>query len=86
MTARELTIVAAVLEYLHVLDRGQATESQIHAECGHLSPPPSVAELRHAVEYCDTQGWVTGVPSRFAGKMKWNITDAGEGARLELSE
>jgi hypothetical protein len=87
MTTREHKIIISILEYLHALDHGQAIELAIHlAAFGEAfgGPQPSVAELSAALKVCDAQKWITGVPSHFTGKMKWNITDAGEAARLEM--
>lgn len=88
MTKRETKIIKAVLDHLHDLDHGQATEVQIHANAfgeAFGTPRPSVQELSAVLNICNTEKWVNGVASRFGGKMKWNITDAGEGARLELN-
>jgi hypothetical protein len=87
MTTRETKIIKAVLEYLHALDYGQAAELHVHAnafgeEFG--EPKPSVAELAAALAQCDARRWIVGVKPRFANKLKWNISDAGEAARLEL--
>ena len=87
MTAREIQITKAVLAYLHSLDFGQATELQIHSKAfGETfgEPKPSVAELECVLRYCDREKWIAGVPSRLFGKMKWNITDAGESANQTL--
>ena len=87
MTSRELNITKAVLDYLHSLDYGQATELQIHTNAfGETfgNPKPSAAELEAVLKNCDAEKWITGVPSRFKGKMKWNINEAGEAVRLEL--
>jgi hypothetical protein len=87
MTTREIKITKAVLDYLHALDYGQATELQIHSNAFGETfgvPKPSAAEVAAALNECDAQKWITGVPSRFGGRMKWNITDAGEAVRLEM--
>lgn len=89
MTTRELQITKAVLDYLHSLDGGQATELQIHAAVNQeppgATPPASAHELAAALRQADAEGWLNGVPTRFNRRlMKWNITDAGEGARLEM--
>jgi FKBP-type peptidyl-prolyl cis-trans isomerase 2 len=89
MTTRETKIIKAVLDYLHSLDCGQATELQIHANAfgeAFGEPKPSAGELAVAIRICDAGKWITGVPSRFGGKMKWNINDVGEAARLDLNE
>jgi len=86
MTTREIKITKAILDYLHSLDYGQATELQIHANAfgeAFADPKPSAKELEVALQNCDAEKWITGVPSRFK-KMKWSINDAGEAARLEM--
>ena len=87
MTAREIKIAKAVLDYLHDLDSGQATELLIHTRAfgeGFGDPQPSVAELGVTLRMLDATKLITGVPARFNGKMKWNINDAGEAARLDM--
>ena len=87
MTSREKKIVRHVLQYLHDVDRGQRTELQIHDNAFNAfdEVAPSVNELSAAIRLCNGMAFVRGVPSRFAG-MKWNLTDAGEAALLELNE
>ena len=87
MTSREIKIIKAILDYLHSLDHGQAIELAIHlAAFGEVfgQPQPSAAELSAALKNCDAEKWICGVPSHFTNKMKWNITDTGEAARLEM--
>jgi len=90
MTKREIKITRHTLDYLHSLDYGQATEVQIHANAfgdqtgSGLIPPPSAREVEATIKFCETEKWISGVPARFGNKMKWNITDAGEAARLEM--
>ena len=87
MTARELQIDKAVLNYLHTLDHGQDTEIGIHFQVLERwpvgEPRPSAFELAESVKRLDAQKFITGIVSRF-GKQKWNISDAGEAARLEM--
>ena len=87
MTTRERRILKAVLQYLHDADRGQRTELQIHAGAfAHFEGgPPSVDELSFAIRMANGMRFARGVAARFAG-MKWNLTDAGEAALLELNE
>jgi hypothetical protein len=85
MTTRELTIIKAVLDYLHSLDGGQADEFLIHRDIYQATDPvPSAAELKAVLAQCDAMRWITGVPAKFTRKMKWNLNDAGEAARLEM--
>lgn len=86
MTTRELTIIKAVLEYLHSLDGGQADELLIHREVYRATnPPPSAAEMKSVLSQCDQMRWITGVPAKLTRKMKWNINDAGEAALLDMA-
>jgi hypothetical protein len=88
MTARELTITKAVLEFLHEQDYAQKTPIEIHAAVnaspGIADPKPSVEELDTVLRNANTEGWISGVPGRFKKTMRWSITQAGEGARLEM--
>lgn len=90
MTTRELTITKAVLDFLHSLEGGQATEIEIHAAINQApqirsGPLPSAAELEAVIRNLDADKFITGVAARFNRRvMKWNINDAGEAARLEL--
>lgn len=90
MTARELTITKAVLNYLHELDYAQASSVQIQLAVNTSPlvavPKPSVAELDCVLRHCDVERWIAGVPGRFNKQMRWNITEAGEAARVALNE
>lgn len=88
MTARDLQIARALLHALHLQDGRQLAEPQLHhlaneqlILAGRVSA--TLAEFNAVLQLCDTQGWLTGVPARFGGR-KWNLNDAGEGARLEM--
>jgi hypothetical protein len=85
MTARELQITKALLNSLHDLDGGQTTEPLLHADVNLRlrHQPASLAEFNAALDGADIRGWVTGVASKFGGR-KWNVSDAGEAARLEM--
>ena len=85
MTKREVKIARSILEVLHNLDGGQLTDVQIHAEAQlNLGERIPLAEFTGALVLCETKRWVTGLTSKFSG-VKYNITDAGESARLELN-
>lgn len=90
MTLRELQITKAILNFLHTLDYAQASEVQIHAavnvDPAINFPKPSVAELGAALKNCDAEKWILGVPARFTRTMRWNITEEGEAARLEMDK
>jgi hypothetical protein len=84
MTARERLIAKKVLERLHELDSGQETALQIHSAIGGLNVCGG-SELDDVLTLLDRQKLVLAVPTRFSERtLKFNITDAGEAARLQL--
>lgn len=84
MQQRKFKIVRAVLDVLENLDGGQMNEVTLHAEVNlHVTPTATMAEFEDALRHCDANRWVTGVTGRFGGK-KWNLSDAGAAARLEM--
>lgn len=82
MTAREIKIAAKILDYLHSLDGGQAHALTIHAEIGGM-PVCGAQEFDDVLAQLDTQKYILGIQSKFKGRL-WNITDAGESARLQI--
>lgn len=82
MTARETKIAKAILETLHALDGGQAHMLTIHGEIGGLNACTS-AEFNDVMAELDRRKLVIGVKTKFKGVL-WNISDAGEAARLEM--
>lgn len=82
MTAREIKIAKKILDALHALDGGQAHPLTIHAEIGGMSVCTG-AEFDSVLAELDKSRFVNGVKSKFKGVL-WNITDAGEAARLEM--
>jgi hypothetical protein len=89
MTARQATIITHTLRFLELLEGAQAVEAVIHASVqGSMSlfgeVRPSFAEMSEAIKVCDERGWINGVVSRVKGVMKWNITDGGRAALLEM--
>jgi hypothetical protein len=82
MTARETKIAKRILEHLHELDGGQDHGMSIHAAIGGLNFCTS-GEFDSTLAALDTAKLVIGVKSKFKGFM-WNISDAGEAARLEM--
>lgn len=88
MTHREREICRAILDYLHTLEGGQATDTLIHQKAfADFDPAPSVQELDAALAEVNARRWTLGVPAKFdPRRMKWSLTDAGEAARLELRE
>ncbi|MDE2098220.1 MAG: hypothetical protein KGL39_13275 [Patescibacteria group bacterium] len=85
MTKREVKLAKAILDVLHNQDGGQLSDIQIHAEAQlELGERIPLAEFSGALALCDARRWVTGVKSKFSG-IKYNISDGGESARLELN-
>lgn len=90
MTQREQHLVQAILEAAHEGDGAQFTETQLHTVAGlelqkrgRLSP--TLLEFNAALKLAADRGWLNGVPSRINPNLrKWNLTDAGEAARLEM--
>jgi len=82
MTARETKIAKRILDALHELDGGQAHALTILGEIGGLGLCSS-AEFDAVLAELDRKKFVIGVKSKFKGVM-WNISDAGEAARLEM--
>ncbi len=84
MTKREQKLCKAILDVLHNLDGKQADEAIIQFEAQlALDEKIPAAEFSGALVLCDAQRWIIGVKSKFAGA-KYNISDAGESARLEM--
>lgn len=83
MNKRQIQLAKALLTVLNDAD-GQMIEAIIHAEVNMVvGDHVQLAELNAIIAQCDTQGWLTGIPSRFRGKL-WNINDAGRAALLEM--
>lgn len=85
MTRRERAICAAILDYLHDLDGGQAEEISIHAGASErfMALIPKT-EFDEQFKVCSGSGWLMSVPRRFGKPPLWSISDAGEKARLEM--
>ena len=84
MTQRELKITKTILDILHDLDGRQQSEVALHAEVD-LACKCSLTEFEPVLRTASRNGWITGVPGRVTSQYKWNITDAGEAARLEMA-
>jgi hypothetical protein len=82
MTIRETQIAKRVLDCLHKVDGHQVHVCTIHAEIGGM-PLCGAAELDGVLASLDEAQYVIRMPSKFKGIL-WNITDAGEAARLEM--
>lgn len=82
MTAREIKIAKRILDYLHDLDGGQAHAMSIHGEIGGLGFCHA-HEFDETLKQLETSRLIIGIKTKFKGVM-WNISDAGEAARLEM--
>jgi len=82
MNSREASIAKKILDYLHSEDGRQVHAITIHAEIGGL-PACGATELDDVLKDLDTRKLVLSMHTKFKGVM-WNITDAGEAARLEM--
>ena len=82
MTARETKIAKRILDALHALDGGQAHALTIHGEIGSLGLCSTV-EFESIMADMEKQKLVMFIETKFRGRM-WNITDAGEAARLQM--
>ncbi len=83
MTAREIKIIRSLLNALHDLDGLQAGEITLHGAVN-LLVPCGAQEFSEALKLAAEKKWINQVASRHTGKMKYNIVDAGEAARLEM--
>lgn len=89
MTARELDLIKAALDVAHDADGHQYHEPALHAavNCRLLGRGVASAtkgEFDAALDIIGRRGWMTRVENRTTGRMRWNINDAGEAARLEM--
>ena len=82
MTAHEIRIAKRILDALHELDGGQAHALTLHGAIGGLGACAGSAFDATLAEL-DRRRWVIGVQTKFKGVL-WNISDAGEAARLEM--
>jgi hypothetical protein len=83
MTAHEIKIARRILDWLHDQDGGQAHALTIHAEIGGLALCHA-AEFDEVLQQLEHRRYIIGVKTKFKGHM-WNISDAGESARLEMA-
>lgn len=83
MTERESKIAKALLDVLHNLDGAQAGEINLHAEVN-LIVPCGAVEFGAVLKLCADRKWITSIPAKTTGKLKYNINDAGEAARLDF--
>jgi len=83
MTQREQKLVKHMLDVLHESDGLQFDEITLHGSI-YLRAVCSLGEFKAALAIASMRGWINAVENRTTKKMKWNINDRGEGARLEL--
>ena len=83
MTARETKIAKRILDALHELDGGQSHALTLHGEVGGLGLCSS-AEFDAILAELDKRKLVMFIETKFKGRM-WNITDAGESARIQMA-
>jgi len=89
MNQREIDIIKAVLVCLNRVAPGTLVEAIIHADAAaqlrnRNQNTPSLMEFNRALVVCDQRGWIKGIESQVAGRMKWKITDEGQLAESEL--
>lgn len=83
MTQREIKISRRILDYLHELEGGQAHAFTIHGEIGGTGIC-SATEFDAVLAALDRKKFVMFIETQFKGRL-WNITDAGEAARLQMA-
>ena len=83
MTQREAKIIKDILDVLHESDGQQFLEVLLHAKVCERTKC-SLQEFNACLAMINANGWVNCVENRTTRKMKWNINDAGEAARLEM--
>ena len=82
MTTHEIRIARRILDALHELDGLQAHAVSIHAEIGGMGFCTASAFDATLAEL-DRRRLVIGVSTKYKGVL-WNISNAGEAARLEM--
>lgn len=83
MTAREAMIAKKILDVLHDEDGRQVHAITIHGQIGGIAVC-SVTTFEAVLAELETRRFVNKLKTKFKGDM-WNITDAGEAARLEMA-
>jgi hypothetical protein len=81
-TKRNHASPRSILDFLHAEDGRQLHALTIHGEIGGLSLCSS-QEFDAVLSELNTRKFVVGVTTKFRG-MVFNISDAGESARLEM--
>lgn len=82
MTAKETQIAKKILDFLHAEDGRQVHALTIHGEIGGLNAC-TTATFDEVLKELDTRKYIIGIDAKFRGRV-WNISDAGEAARLEM--
>lgn len=82
MNTQQTLIAKKILDFLHDEEGRQVHSLTIHGEIGGLNACSS-ADFNSALEELNRTGFVIRVKTKFRGEV-WNISDAGEAARLEM--
>lgn len=82
MTTHETQIAKRILDFLHGEEGRQVHALTIHGEIGGLNVCTSHA-FDEVMAELDKRKLIVGVKTKFRGVV-WNISDAGEAARLEM--
>lgn len=84
MTVQQIKIAKWLLEYLHELDGGQASDLRLHGvvneAAGEYVPRSALDEV---LELADRDGWIITVKTKFKGTLR-SLTPLGEATRLEM--
>lgn len=86
MMDREQKIIKAILEVLDTQD-AQIGEVLLHAEVNlRIKPNAMLGEFEKCLRLCaDPENrWIIGIHPRLGGATKWNISDAGRAALIEM--
>jgi ADP-heptose:LPS heptosyltransferase len=83
MTARETQIAKKILDCLHNEEGRQLHAQTIHGEIGGLNVC-NTRDFENVLNELEKMKFVIGVKTKFRGEV-WNISDAGEAARLEMA-
>lgn len=84
MTIQQIKIAKWMLDYLHELDGGQASDIRIHAvvneAAGEYVPRTALDEV---LELADRDGWIITVKTKFKGTLR-SLSPLGAATRLEM--
>lgn len=83
MTEREQKLLAHLLNILHEADGGLYDAITLHGDV-YLRAACSLGEFNAVLAIAAQRGWINTIENRTTKKLKYNISDAGEAARLEM--